>query len=180
MISFTPSLHSGFGAKIVMGNLGFIFNCRGDYYSLVEGHANALAPGKRPRSTLQGTLVMKDNQPFLVTGTPGGDNQAINTLQTLVNIVDFGMNIQEAIEAPRWTTRSFPASPFPHTMYPGDLSFENRIPASVKDELARRGHKVETKNPWSMNSSAGIMVDVPKGTVSAGADPRTSATALAW
>jgi gamma-glutamyltranspeptidase / glutathione hydrolase len=180
MISFTPSLHSGFGAKIVMGNLGFIFNCRGDYYSLVEGHANALAPGKRPRSTLQGTLVMKDNQPFLVTGTPGGDNQAINTLQTLVNIVDFGMDIQEAIEAPRWTTRSFPASPFPHTMYPGDLSFENRIPASVKDELTRRGHKVEMKSPWSMNSSAGIMVDVQKGTLSAGADPRTSATALAW
>jgi gamma-glutamyltranspeptidase/glutathione hydrolase len=180
MISFTPSLHSAFGAKIVMGNLGFIFNCRGDYYSLVEGHANALAPGKRPRSTLQGTLVMKDNQPFLVTGTPGGDNQAINTLQTLVNIVDFGMNIQEAIEAPRWTTRSFPASPFPHTMYPGDLSFENRIPASVKDELARRGHKVEVKSPWSMNSSAGIMVDVQKGAVSAGADPRTAATALAW
>jgi gamma-glutamyltranspeptidase/glutathione hydrolase len=180
MISFTPSLHSGFGAKIVMGNLGFIFNCRGDYYSLVEGHANALAPGKRPRSTLQGTLVMKDNQPFLVTGTPGGDNQAINTLQTLVNIVDFGMNIQEAIEAPRWTTRGFPASPFPHTMYPGDLSFENRIPVSVRDELARRGHKVEMKNPWSMNSSAGIMVDATKGTVSAGADPRTAATALAW
>src|SRR5205823_12462378 len=75
MITFTPSLHSSFGAKIVMGNLGFMFNCRGDYYSLVEGHANALAPGKRPRSTLQGTLVMKDNQPFLVTGTPGGDNQ---------------------------------------------------------------------------------------------------------
>jgi gamma-glutamyltranspeptidase/glutathione hydrolase len=98
----------------------------------------------------------------------------------LVNIVDFGMNIQEAIEAPRWTTRSFPASPFPHTMYPGDLSFENRIPVSVKDELARRGHKVEMKNPWSMNSSAGIMVDAQKGTVSAGADPRTAATALAW
>lgn len=180
MISFTPSLHSSFGAKIVMGNLGFIFNCRGDYYSLVEGHANALAPGKRPRSTLQGTLVMKDNQPFLVTGTPGGDNQAINTLQTLVNIVDFGMNIQQAIEAPRWTTRGFPASPFPHTMYPGDLSFEDRIPASVKDELVNRGHNVEMKNPWSMNSSAGIMVDTQKGTVSAGADPRTAATALAW
>jgi len=180
MITFTPSLHSAFGSKIVMGNLGFILNCRGDYYSLVEGHANALAPGKRPRSTLQGTLVMKDDQPFLVTGTPGGDNQAINTLQTLVNIVDFGMNIQQAIEAPRWSTRSFPASPFPHTMYPGDLSFENRIPADVKAELEKRGHKVEVKSPWSMNSSAGIMVDVQRGTVSAGADPRTSATALAW
>ena len=180
MISFTPSLHSSFGSKIVMGGLGFIFNCRGDYYSLVEGHANALAPGKRPRSTLQGTLVMKDGQPFLVTGTPGGDNQAINTMQTLVNMVDFGLNIQQAIEAPRWTTRSFPASPFPHTMYPGDLSFESRIPATVKGELEKRGHKVEIKAPWSMNSSAGIMVDVQRGTVSAGADPRTSATALAW
>src|SRR5262249_42912703 len=63
MISFTPSLHSGFGSKVVVGNLGFMFNCRGDYYSLVEGHANALEPGKRPRSTLQGTLVMKDGQP---------------------------------------------------------------------------------------------------------------------
>jgi gamma-glutamyltranspeptidase/glutathione hydrolase len=180
MVSFTPSLHSGFGSKIVIGDLGFVFNCRGDYYSLVEGHANALAPGKRPRSTLQGTLVMKDDQPFLITGTPGGDNQAINTMQTLVNIVDFGMNIQQAIEAPRWSTRSFPASPFPHTMYPGDLSFEDRIPAAVREELAARGHKVEVKRPWSMNSSAGIMVDIVRGTVSAGADPRTSATALAW
>ena len=180
MISFTPSLHSGFGSKIAIAGLGFIFNCRGDYYSLVEGHANALAPGKRPRSTLQGTLVMKDNQPFLITGTPGGDNQAINTMQTLLNMVEFGMNLQQAIEAPRWSTRSFPASPFPHTMYPGDLWFENRIPESVKHELTRRGHKVELRNPWSMNSSAGIQVDVQKGTVAAAADPRTSAIALAW
>jgi gamma-glutamyltranspeptidase/glutathione hydrolase len=101
-------------------------------------------------------------------------------MQTLVNMVDFDMNIQQAIEAPRWTTRSFPASPCPHTMYPGDLSFESRIPATVKGELEKRGHKVEIKAPWSMNSSAGIMVDIQRGTVSAGADPRTSATALAW
>ena len=60
-----------------MGELGFVVNCRGDYYSLVPGHANALQPGKRPRSTLQGTLVMKDGKPFLVTGSPGGDDQSI-------------------------------------------------------------------------------------------------------
>src|SRR5882724_7250709 len=113
MISFTPSLHSGFGTKVVMAGLGFIFNCRGDYYSLVPGHANALAPGKRPRSTLQGTLVMKDGKPLLVTGSPGGDDQCLRTLQTLLNMVDFGMNMQQAIEAPRWATRGFPASPFP-------------------------------------------------------------------
>src|SRR5262249_14866267 len=66
MITFTPSLHSAFGTGVVMGNLGFIFNCRGDYYSLEAGHANALVPGKRPRSTLQGTLVLKDGQPHMV------------------------------------------------------------------------------------------------------------------
>ena len=75
MISFTPSLHSVFGTKVVVGSLGFIINCRGDYFSLVPGHANALEPGKRPRSTLQGTLVMKDGQPYLVTGSPGADDQ---------------------------------------------------------------------------------------------------------
>jgi len=180
MISFTPSLHSAFGTKIVVGNLGFIFNCRGDYYSLVEGHANALAPGKRPRSTLQGTLVMKDNQPFMITGSPGADDQCMRTIQTLLNVVEFGMNVQQAIEAPRWATRSFPASPFPHTMYPGDLSLEGRIPDAVRDELLHRGHKVAMKGPWSMNDSAAIMVELSTGTLSAGADPRTTALALAW
>jgi gamma-glutamyltranspeptidase / glutathione hydrolase len=123
-----------------MGNLGFILNCRGDYYSLVEGHANALAPGKRPRSTLQGTLVMKDGKPYMVTGSPGADDQVMRTIQTLLNIVDFDMNMQQAIEAPRWSTRSFPASPFPHTMYPGDLLLEGRIPDPVKADLEKRGH----------------------------------------
>jgi gamma-glutamyltranspeptidase/glutathione hydrolase len=180
MITFTPSLHSSFGTKVVVGNLGFMFNCRGDYYSLVPGHANALAPGKRPRSTLQGTLVLKEGQPFLVTGSPGGDDQCLRTIQTLLNVVDFGMNLQQAIEAPRWATRSFPASPFPHTMYPGDLSMESRIPDEVRQDLERRGHKITMRPPWSMNSSAGLMVDTTRGTVAAAADPRTAALALAW
>lgn len=180
MVSFTPSLHSAFGTKVVMGNLGFPFNCRGDYFSLVPGHANALEPGKRPRSTLQSTLVLKDGQPFLVTGSPGGDDQCMRTMQTLLNIIEFDMNAQQAIEAPRWATRSFPASPFPHTMYPGDLSLEGRISDSVRSELARRGHKVNMRGPWSMNDSAAIVVDPATGTVSAAADPRSTVMALAW
>jgi gamma-glutamyltranspeptidase/glutathione hydrolase len=180
MVSFTPSLHSGFGSKVVVGKLGFVFNCRGDYYSLVEGHANALEPGKRPRSTLQSTLVLKDGKPFLVTGSPGGDDQCMRTMQTLLNIIDFGMNIQQAIEAPRWSTRSFPASPFPHTMLPGDLWIEGRINNGVRDALLQRGHKVELRGPWSMNDSAGILVDQVHNTLSAGADPRSAAMALAW
>jgi gamma-glutamyltranspeptidase/glutathione hydrolase len=179
-ISFTPSLHSGYGTKIVMGDLGFFLNCRGDYFSLVPGHANALEPGKRPRSTLQGTLVMKDGKPFLVTGSPGGDDQCMRTLQTLLNIVDFGMNVQQAIEAPRWTTESFPSSVFPHTMYPGDLKVESRVAPDVRGELVRRGHKVTVNPPWSMSQNAAILIDPETGSLAAGADPRTGAHALAW
>ena len=181
MVSFEPSLHSAWGTGVVMADLGFILNCRGDYYSLVAGEANALAPGKRPRSTLQSTLVMKDSQPFMILGSPGGDDQVSRTLQTLVNMIDFGMNVQQAIEAPRWSTRSFPASPFPHTMYPGDLSVESRIAESTKTALAAKGHKFPQRpsGPWSLGSLAAVVVDVKTGTVSAGADPRVDAYAWA-
>ncbi len=180
MVSFEPSLHSGFGTGVVMADLGFIFNCRGDYYSLVAGEANALAPGKRPRSTLQSTLVMKGNQPFMIVGSPGGDDQVFRTLQTLLNVVDFGMNVQAAIEAPRWATRSFPASPFPHTMYPGEMSVEQRVPAKVRDALTARGHKLRVAGPWTMGSLAAIVVDMKSGVLSAGTDPRVDAYAIAW
>jgi gamma-glutamyltranspeptidase / glutathione hydrolase len=162
-----------------MGDLGFIFNCRGDYYSLVPGEANALEPGKRPRSTLQSTLVLKDGQPFMILGSPGGDDQVMRTLQTFINMVDFGMNVQQAIEAPRWSTNSFPASPFPHTMRPGDLSVEARIPAGVQKALSAKGHKLTVSGPWSLGANAAIVVDVTKGIVSAGADARTDAYAWA-
>jgi gamma-glutamyltranspeptidase/glutathione hydrolase len=180
MVTFTPSLHSAFGTGVVMGDTGIIFNCRGDYYSLVEGEANALAPGKRPRSTLQGTLVMKDGQPHMVLGTPGADQQVIVTMQTFLNMVDFGMNVQQAIEAPHWNTRSFPASPFPHTMYPGDLSVEGRIPEAVRRALIEKGHKLKVSGAWTIGSSAAIVVDLKTGVLSAGADPRVEAYAWAW
>ncbi len=180
VVSFTPSLHSGWGTGVVMGSLGFSFNCRGDYFSLVEGSANALAPGKRPRSTLQSTLVTKDGKPVMALGSPGGDDQCMRTMQTLLNLVEFGMNIQQAIEAPRWTTSSFPASPFPHTMYPADLGLEERIPEAVRKELSSRGHKVRVTGPWSLGSNAGIVIDNESGVLSVGADPRVDAYALAW
>jgi gamma-glutamyltranspeptidase / glutathione hydrolase len=180
MVSFEPSLHSIFGTGVVMGDTGLIFNCRGDYYSLVPGEANALEPGKRPRSTLQSTLVMKDGQPYMILGSPGGDDQVMRTMQTLLNILDFGMNVQQAIEAPRWSTSSFPASPFPHTMYPGDLEVEARIPAIVQRELIARDHKLHVAEPWSLGSNAAIMIDAKTGVLSAGADPRVEAYAWAW
>jgi len=180
MVSFEPSLHSVFGTGVVMGGTGIIFNCRGDYYSLVRGEANALEPGKRPRSTLQSTLVMKDGQPFMITGSPGGDDQVMVTLQTLVNVIDFGMNVQQAIEAPRWSTSSFPSSPFPHTMLPGAMAVEERIPDATQKELIARGHKLRVAPPWSLASSAAIIIDAKTGVLSAGADPRVEAYAWAW
>ena len=180
MVSFEPSLHSGFGTGVVMGETGILFNCRGDYYSLVAGEANALEPGKRPRSTLQSTLVLKDGRPFMITGSPGGDDQVMRTIQTLMNVVDFGMNIQQAIEAPRWSTRSFPASPFPHTMRPGDMSVEARISEATRQALRARGHKLRVVPAWSLGSNAGIVIDPATGVLSAGADPRVEAYAWAW
>jgi gamma-glutamyltranspeptidase / glutathione hydrolase len=180
MVSFEPSLHSAFGTGVVMGNTGLILNCRGDYYSLVPGEANALEPGKRPRSTLQSTLVMKDGEPYAILGSPGGDDQLMRTMQTLINIVDFGMNIQQAIEAPRWSTRSFPASPFPHTMRPGDMAVEARIPEAIRQVLIARGHVLRVTPPWSLGSNAGIIIDPATGVLSAGADPRVEAYAWAW
>lgn len=179
-VSFTPSLHAGHGTKVVMGNLGFVLNCRGDYFSLVPQHANALEPGKRPRSTLQGTIVTKDGELVLATGCPGGDNQNINTMQTFLNIVEFGMNVQQAIEAPRWTSRAFPASPAPHTMYPGDLQVESRVHADVRAELVRRGHRLYVTGPYAIGGNAAVASNPEKGVVQAGADPRANALAVAW
>src|SRR5262249_40015860 len=163
MITLTPSLHSAFGTGVVMGELGFIFNCRGDYYSLEAGEANALAPGKRPRSTLQGTLVMKDGQPLMVMGTPGADNQVQATMQALLNMIDFGMNVQQAIEAPHWSTRSFPASPFPHTMHPGDLSVESRVPESVREALKAKGHKLTVNGGGGGGSLPALFLFISRG-----------------
>ena len=179
-VSFTPSLHSAFGTGVVIDGLGFIPNCRGDFYHLTPGHPNALAPRKRPRTTLTPTIVLKDGAPFLVMGSPGGDDQPMRIAQTFINIVDFGMNVQEAIEAPRWSTTSFPASEFPHTMYPGHMSVEDRIPENVRAELHSRGHIVETAGPWTLNATCAILCDRRRGVLEAGADPRGDSYALAW
>jgi gamma-glutamyltranspeptidase/glutathione hydrolase len=179
-VSWTPSLHSGWGTGVIMADLGFIFNCRGDYFWLDPEHPNALVPGKRPRSTLTPTLVMKDGKPFMVVGSPGGDDQCMRIMQTFLNVVEFGMNIQQAIEAPRWSTTSFPSSVFPHTMNPGQMAVESRVPAAVIEELRRRGHRVTVNGPWTMSATSAIVIDPETGVLSAGADPRGDNYALAW
>ena len=179
MVSFEPSLHSSWGTGVVIADLGIIFNCRGDYYTLERGKPYTLEPGRRPRSTLQSTLVMKDGLPFLVTGSPGGDDQIMRTMQTLLNVIDFGMNVQEAIEAPRWSTQSFPASSGQFTMRPGTLTVESRIPAEVQAALKAKGHRLTVSGPWTHGSNAAISIDPKTGVLKAGADPRVDAYAWA-
>ena len=116
----------------------------------------------------------------MVLGSPGGDDQCMRTLQTFLNVVEFGMNVQQAIEAPRWSTRSFPLSYFPHRMYPGELTVEDRIPQPVRDALKQKGHKLKVTGSWSLGLNAAIVVDAETNVLSAGADPRCDAFALAW
>src|ERR1051326_7576618 len=101
---------------------------------------------------------MKDGQPYAVMGSPGADDQLMRTVQTLLNMVDFNMNVQQAIEAPRWSTRSFPASPFLHMMYPGDLSMKSRIGEKVQQALIAKRHKLRVSDPWSLSEIGIIMI----------------------
>jgi gamma-glutamyltranspeptidase/glutathione hydrolase len=101
----------------------------------------------------------------------------MRTMQTLLNVIDFGMNVQEAIEAPRWSTRAFPASSGDFTMRPGTLSVESRIPAAVQAALKAKGHLLTTSGPWTLGSNAAISIDSRTGVLKAGADPRVDAYA---
>jgi gamma-glutamyltranspeptidase / glutathione hydrolase len=179
-VSMTPSLHSAFGTGIVIGDTGLIFNCRGDCFELNPSHPNALMPCKRPRSTLTPTLVMKDGELAMVLGSPGGDDQPLRIAQTFLNMVDFGMNIQQAIEAPRWSTTSFPATEFPHTVFDKQVTLEDTIPAETAAALEQKGHLITTSPSWLMGANCGVVIDSKTGVLSAGADPRGDSYALAW
>jgi gamma-glutamyltranspeptidase/glutathione hydrolase len=135
------------------------------------GHPNQIAAGKRPRVTLSPTMVFHDGKPYLALSTPGGDNQDQALLQVLLNIIDFGMTPQQAVEAPRFQTEHFYASFANHEFVPGKLNLENRIPKETADALTRLGHVVNVSGPWS-NSSAPVVIEMGNGVLQGGADPR--------
>ena len=138
-------------------------------------HPNALEPGKRPRTTLSPSLAMVKGEPYLAFGTPGGDQQDQWTLQFFLNVVDFGMDLQAAIEAPKFSTLHFPSTFYPHDNYPGVLRIEDRVPAIVRDALAARGHKIEVRPPWSEGHVLAVRIDTKTGVLAGGADPRGQA-----
>jgi gamma-glutamyltranspeptidase / glutathione hydrolase len=148
MVSATPSggwLHS----SPVIPELGFCLGTRAQMFWLDEAHPAALAPGKRPRTTLTPTLALRDGEPYLAWGSPGGDQQDQWITQMFLRHVHAGMNLQEAIDAPAWHSEHFPSSFWPRLARPGVLVVEGRVPQTSVAELARRGHKVEVGAAWS-------------------------------
>jgi gamma-glutamyltranspeptidase/glutathione hydrolase len=177
--SATPS-DPALGAPLVDG-LGIIVSTRGAQLWTTPGHPSAIAPGKRPRLTPNPALLMKDGRALMPFGCPGEDAQCQAMVQTACNVIDFGMNMQEAIEAPRVISRSFPWTFHPHAYEPGVLTMESRISRDVRDGLASLGHVIRDLPDFSP-ATAGMCAirELEPGTLEGGADPRRESYAIGW
>jgi gamma-glutamyltranspeptidase/glutathione hydrolase len=147
MISATPS-GGWLQSSPVIPELGFCLGSRAQMFWLDEKHPAALAPGKRPRTTLSPTLALRDGEPYMAWGSPGGDQQDQWITQFFLRHVHSGLNLQEAIDAPAWHTEHFPISFWPRTARPGVVVVEGRVPPATVKELERRGHLVEVDADW--------------------------------
>ncbi len=148
MVSATPS-GGWLQSSPVIPQLGFCLGTRAQMFVLDREHPAALAPGRRPRSTLSPAMALRDGKPYLAWGTPGGDQQDQWIPQFVLRHAHFGLNLQESIDAPAWHTEHFPSSFWPRTARPGAVVVEGRMPRATIDELKRRGHRIEVGDPWS-------------------------------
>jgi gamma-glutamyltranspeptidase/glutathione hydrolase len=148
MVSSTPS-GGWLQSSPVIPELGFCLGTRAQMFWLDQNHPAALVPGKRPRTTLSPTLALRDGDPYLAWGSPGGDQQDQWTTQFFLRHVHAKMNLQEAIDAPAWHSEHFPISFWPRTARPGVLVVESRVPEATVKELRKRGHEVEVGPAWS-------------------------------
>lgn len=178
--SFIHSLSNAFGCAQMIGDTGILLNNRaGRGFSLVEGHPNIIAPGKKTMHTLNCYMVLKDGTPFIVGGTPGGDQQPQINAQILCDLLDFGMNVQEAAEAPRWI--SSPGTDPINIEDPFQLTLEGRIPAEVARGLEGLGHRTRVVGPYATGGSVMlIQIDPATGVRSAGVDPRSDGMAMGY
>jgi gamma-glutamyltranspeptidase/glutathione hydrolase len=178
-LSATPS-DPALGAPLV-GGLGTLVSTRGAQLWTTPGHPSAIAPRKRPRLTPNPALLMRGGRALMPFGCPGEDAQCQAMVQTVCNMLDFGMDVQAAIEAPRVVSHSLPWSFHPHAYEPGVLRVEGRIPVEVRDGLARLGHTVETLPAMTYRTAAVCAIRVlENGTFEGGADPRRDGCAIGW
>lgn len=166
LISLIQSLYSGFGAGIVAGNTGIVLHNRGSLFGTDPSHPNHLAPHKRPLHTLAPAMVYRRGRPWMAFGVMGGDMQPQGHLQVLLNLTCFGMNIQEAGEAPR---ARYDAS---------GICLEHGIPDTTATDLRHRGHTLI--DGLGFGGFQGVLIDPETGTLMGGSDPRKDGLALGW
>lgn len=171
LVAATPS-GGWIPSSPVVPGLGFPMGTRAQMFYLDPHHPNCLQPRKRPRTTLTPSLVLKDGKPWMAFGTPGGDQQDQWTLQFFLNFVDFGMNLQEAIDAATFHTDHFPNSFYPHDIKAGSLTLEGRIPEATRKELERRGHRVKVTGDWANGKVMAVHFATPTGVISGAVSPR--------
>src|SRR2546425_181647 len=178
MICLTPS-GGVFRKSAFAPELGCTLSTRSEMFFVDDDHANGLEPGKRPRTTLINYLVCRDGVPVMTFGCPGGDDQAQANLQMMLNVLVFGMDPQQAVEAPRFSTQSVTNSFYPRAYYPGRLSLEERIPETVAQQLAALGHQIERVGACGIGAIV-TQRNPDTGALAAGADPRRPTYAIGW
>lgn len=171
MVAATPS-GGWLQSNPVVPGLGFPLGSRAQIFNLEAGLPNALAPGKRPRTTLSPSFAFRDGEPYLAFGTPGADAQDQWTFNFFVSHAVFGLNLQEAIDAPNFSIQHFPSSFYPHQSFPARVTVEDRIAPEVIDDLRSRGHDVQVVGPWAQGRISATANDRRRGLLLAAANPR--------
>ena len=171
VVSVTQTLGGGFGCAAAMGDTGIFLNNMCYWFDLEEGSPNLIGPGKRVDFVVAPTQTFKGGKFFVSMGTPGSWGILQTTPQFLTNVLDYGMNVQEAIEAPR----------FRH-ITGRQVEMEERFPPQVRRALEEKGHEVSIVQPfsWSVGGAHGIQVDPESGVFHGGADPRRDGYAIGW
>ena len=187
VVSVTHSVNATFGSGMVVEGGGYVLNDRMPYFHLDPQHVNVLAPGKRPMHTINPALALKDGKPLLAWNTPGGDNQPQAMLQAFLNVTEFGMNVQQALESPTVTTTSFHPSMYPHQ--PGDtLTVPKVLAERVGAALEAKGHRLRVgamQQPYQQQpSGAGavkmIRIDPATGMMFGGVSPAKDNYVMGW
>jgi gamma-glutamyltranspeptidase/glutathione hydrolase len=170
-VSLTPS---DFPESPMIPGTGLNLGTRMTQFYIDENHVNGLKPGKRPRITPNPSMVTKDGELFMSFGTPGGDSQTQAIVQVFLNVTVFGMDLQEAISAPRFLSLNWPDSFAPHTYAPGQISIEEPLYSEVAKEMEAMGYKVNRYREWdnTFGSVCAIIRDADTGHLYGGADPR--------
>jgi len=179
-ISFIHSLSNAFGSCVVAGETGITLNNRaGRGFSLDPDHPNCIAPGRRTMHTLNAYMIHRDGQPWLVGGTPGGDQQTQWNAQMITNVIDHGMGPQDAIDAPRF--HSFPGTDPASLGKPPIVKTEERVPQASREALAKMGHTVQTVGPWGGGGAVQLIeIDRERGVLRGATDPRPGGLALGF